>query len=244
MTHSITIRNVMQAKVLMLEQTIRGLQLEVQHAQHALEEAESSQRDLQTKLKEKDEQIQIIKHSLQNDTAPKETQSHQNEMHEPWQPSSDRLALHPELGSFLQKIAINNEVLVAISDKNYAFPGGMLDSWAKAVKRAGIQNAMVVALDDETRSNMEKIEMPAFRMDVAIPESQKDSGSNHAVSALKFRILTPFLELGYSVLLSDVDVVHLQNPFPHLVRDCDVEAMSDGWDRYTAYGFDDVAVSA
>ena len=38
------------------------------------------------------------------------------------------------------------------------------------------------------------------------------------------------------VLLSDVDIVTLRNPFPHLRRDCDVEAMSDGWDNATAYG--------
>ena len=38
------------------------------------------------------------------------------------------------------------------------------------------------------------------------------------------------------VLLSDVDIVTLRNPFPHLMRDCDVEAMSDGWDNATAYG--------
>ena len=45
-----------------------------------------------------------------------------------------------------------------------------------------------------------------------------------------------FLQLGYAVLLSDVDIVFLQNPFHHLVRDCDVESMSDGWDNATAYG--------
>ena len=67
-------------------------------------------------------------------------------------------------------------------------------------------------------------------------EAQKDVGSNHAVSGLKFRILRPILEMGFAVLLSDVDIVTLQNPFGHLHRDCDVEGMSDGWDNATAYG--------
>ena len=61
-------------------------------------------------------------------------------------------------------------------------------------------------------------------------------GENHAVSGLKFRILRRFLDLGYAVLLSDVDIVTLQNPFQFLARDCDVESMSDGWDNATAYG--------
>lgn len=43
-------------------------------------------------------------------------------------------------------------------------------------------------------------------------------------------------KLGYSVLLSDVDIVTLRNPFNHLYRDSDIEAMSDGWDNATAYG--------
>ena len=42
--------------------------------------------------------------------------------------------------------------------------------------------------------------------------------------------------MGFAVLLSDVDIVTLQDPFLHLHRDCDVEGMSDGWDNGTAYG--------
>lgn len=61
-------------------------------------------------------------------------------------------------------------------------------------------------------------------------------GENHAVSGLKFKILRRFLELGFAVFLSDVDIVTLQNPFNYLVRDSDVESMSDGWDNATAYG--------
>lgn len=45
-----------------------------------------------------------------------------------------------------------------------------------------------------------------------------------------------FLVLGYSVLLSDVDIVTLKDPFPHLHRDHDIEALSDGFDPRTAYG--------
>ena len=42
--------------------------------------------------------------------------------------------------------------------------------------------------------------------------------------------------LGYSPLLSDVDILTLKNPFEHLYRDEDVEALSDGFDPQTAYG--------
>lgn len=69
-----------------------------------------------------------------------------------------------------------------------------------------------------------------------VSDAQKNVGSNHAVSGLKFKILRHFLQLGYSVLLSDADIVTIQNPFDHLHRDSDVEGMSDGWDNATAYG--------
>lgn len=51
-----------------------------------------------------------------------------------------------------------------------------------------------------------------------VADSQKDTGSNHAVSALKFGIIRRFLELGWAVLLSDVDVCVLHDPFMHLYR--------------------------
>ncbi|PNH05073.1 hypothetical protein TSOC_008702 [Tetrabaena socialis] len=65
------------------------------------------------------------------------------------------------------------------------------------------------------------------------------SAGNDALAPLK-RGPPEFLTLGYSVLLSDVDIVTLQNPFDHLHRDEDVEALSDGYDEQTAYGWDDV----
>ena len=38
------------------------------------------------------------------------------------------------------------------------------------------------------------------------------------------------------MLLSDVDIIYMADPFQFLYRDTDVEGMSDGWDDATAYG--------
>ena len=43
-----------------------------------------------------------------------------------------------------------------------------------------------------------------------IDASQKGTGDNHAISALKFKVLQEFLELNWHVLLSDVDIITLQ----------------------------------
>lgn len=51
-----------------------------------------------------------------------------------------------------------------------------------------------------------------MRVSMQIPAAQAGNGDNHAVSALKFRMLRHFLQLGYSVLLSDV----VRRPAPSL----------------------------
>lgn len=168
----------------------------------------------------------------------------EGDRHTPWLPSPNHDTEQPELAQLLSSIAKSNEVMVAISNYNYARPGGMLDLWIDNVRQSGVTNAMVLALDEQTLDGVQQKGFPVYKMEVEIPESQKNSGSNHAVSALKFRILTHFLNLGYAVLLSDVDIITLQNPFDHLVRDSDVEAMSDGWDDGSAYGYNDVADDA
>lgn len=160
--------------------------------------------------------------------------------HSVWEPSAERDKEDAEFAKFLRGVAIDNEVLVAVSNANYAHKGGMLDVWMDGVKRSGVRNAMVVALDEETKRNVEERGMKAFLFEMEVPDSQKNNGGNHATSSMKFAILKRFMKLGYSVLLSDVDIVTLRNPFDDLVRDSDVECMSDGYDDQTAYGWDDV----
>ncbi|KAK9817003.1 hypothetical protein WJX72_008113 [[Myrmecia] bisecta] len=160
--------------------------------------------------------------------------------HTVWKPSPMRDQKDPQLASVLRKVAVNNEVLVAISDKNYAGANGMLQTWIENVQKAGVSNAMVVALDAATKQAAEHLHIAAHQMHLQISAAQKNVGANHAVSGLKFRVLRSFLNLGYSVLLSDVDIVTLQDPFAHLHRDSDIEGMSDGWDNATAYGYNDV----
>ena len=53
---------------------------------------------------------------------------------------------------------------------------------------------------------------------VQVDASQEGTGDNHAISALKFKILEEFLELNWHVLLSDVDIVTLQVNACSLIR--------------------------
>jgi arabinosyltransferase len=147
-------------------------------------------------------------------------------------------SINPKLAKILEQVAVKKELIVALANSNVR---ESLEMWFTNIKRVGISNYLVVALDDGIESFCKSKDVPVYRPD---PDESIDSigktGGNHAVSGLKFRILRQFLQLGYSVLLSDIDIIFFQNPFDHLYRDSDVESMSDGHNNMTAYGFNDV----
>lgn len=99
------------------------------------------------------------------------------------------------------------------------------------LQRLKITNFFVIAIDDKLAALLEKEGVPYWRTDAA---STADTAlSNHGISARKFQLIKEVLKLGYNLMLSDVDIVVLQNPFDHLVRDEDVEGLSDGFDPNT-----------
>ncbi|KMZ61444.1 hypothetical protein ZOSMA_52G00950 [Zostera marina] len=147
-------------------------------------------------------------------------------------------SVNPRLANLLQEISVGKELIVVLANSNVR---DMLVIFYENMKRLGIQNYLVVALDEHIETLCKSNGVPVYRRDRDEGiDSIGKHGGNHAVSGLKFRILREFLELGYAVLLSDVDIVYLQNPFHHLYRDSDVESMSDGYDNNTAYGYDHV----
>lgn len=152
-------------------------------------------------------------------------------------------SVNPKLAKILEEVAVNRELIVTLANSNVK---DMLEVWFTNIKRVGIPNYIVFALDEEIYSFCQSNDVPVYKKDVEEIKEDKNfesiarTGGNHAVSGLKFRILREFLQMGYSVLLSDVDIVYLQNPFEYLYRDSDVESMTDGHNNITAYGYDDV----
>jgi hypothetical protein len=132
----------------------------------------------------------------------------------------------------LGKVAVGRRVLAAVSNKNIFH---MLGLFVNGIKAANVSNAMVVALDDATDAWLAERSVPRYLKKLV---SRTGSTDNHATSGLKFKILVDFLSVGCSVLLSDVDVIWLADPFPFLYMDTDVEGMTDGWDGPTSYGYD------
>ncbi|KAI8462685.1 MAG: nucleotide-diphospho-sugar transferase-domain-containing protein [Monoraphidium minutum] len=149
--------------------------------------------------------------------------------------AAERLYLATNRADILNGIAPEREVLIGVSNKNPMLEG-MLDTWLEGVKQAGITNYVVVALDEETVAGMKERGVNHFFMPLKVSKAQADTGDNHSISALKFGILRKFLMVGWAVLLSDIDIAVLQNPFKFLYRDHDVEGQTDGFDKPGAYG--------
>lgn len=152
-------------------------------------------------------------------------------------------SVNPKLAKILEDVAVNRELIVTLANSNVK---DMLEVWFTNIKRVGIPNYLVFALDEEIYNLCQLNDVPVYKRGIEEIEEDENfesiakTGGNHAVSGLKFRILREFLQMGYSVLLSDVDIVYLQNPFKHLYRDSDVESMTDGHNNMTAYGYNDV----
>lgn len=142
------------------------------------------------------------------------------------------LSLQP-LCETLRRIAPRREVIAAVSNKNLVGKGGILEVYMHALEVAGVNNSLVVALDAPTG---DWLEAQGANYYLRALTSRTGSTDNHATSGLKFKVLVDFLSLGCSILLSDVDVIWLSDPFAPLYRDSDIEGMSDGWDEATAYG--------
>ena len=138
-----------------------------------------------------------------------------------------------KLCEVVKKVAINREVLVGVSNSNIFH---MLQLWIDGLQKTEITNYMIVALDERTAKWCEEHNAPYYLRSLT---SISGSTDNHATSGLKFEILKEFLKIGVNVLLSDVDIVWMRDPFKNdlLYRDTDVEGMSDGWDDRTTYGF-------
>lgn len=85
----------------------------------------------------------------------------------------------------------------------------MLGLFLDGLRAAGIRNGLVAALDAPTADFVRRQGGHAY---VRRLRSHTGSTDNHATSGLKFAVLLELVSVGASVLLSDVDVLWLQNP--------------------------------
>lgn len=139
------------------------------------------------------------------------------------------------LKPLLEKYAINKEILSAMVSGSYY--NSMLNKFLDSVKKQDIKNFFMICLDDAADKLMKSKGIPCWRVKPRITSKWNNPGT------WRFQLIREMNRLGYSVLISDVDVVFFQNPFNKLYRDKDVETMSDGVrDEYASGKFENVDV--
>ncbi|KAL1519284.1 hypothetical protein AB1Y20_022813 [Prymnesium parvum] len=132
-----------------------------------------------------------------------------------------------ELCAAVRRVALRREVLVAVCDSNVQ---PQLQVFVEATRKAAVSNLLVIALDQRLADWCDG-------HGVARWLRQDSARGSHKISAQKFKFIGTILSVGASVLVSDIDVVYIQDPFRFLYRDSDVEGTTDGWDAATAYGW-------
>uniref|UniRef100_A0A061R0L6 Nucleotide-diphospho-sugar transferase domain-containing protein n=2 Tax=Tetraselmis sp. GSL018 TaxID=582737 RepID=A0A061R0L6_9CHLO len=151
------------------------------------------------------------------------------------------------MAELLRRVSVDGEVMLALANgvmicRNTTIcwwnGGNILGSWLRTLRHAGITNYAIAVLDDETERYLreEEGETKFFRPALRSLESLKGSHPANQVSALKYGLVGQILRLGYGVLVADMDLVFLKNPFRHLHRDSDLESQTDGFTEPWAYG--------
>ena len=158
-----------------------------------------------------------------------------------WTETPDNRRLHDALSRIANArgevmVAIANDVMMCTNRKTCWWNGGnVLETFLKSVSRLRLTNVLVITLDDATESFCRGFAFePAWsanslRLELPVPTAQQGSRGANMISTLKYGLLRQALLMGFSILVVDLDLVWLKDPFNHLHRDADVEASTDGF---------------
>eukprot|EP00798_Chlamydomonas_sp_ICE-L_P007645 gene7645-801_t len=139
-------------------------------------------------------------------------------------------------GKLVQSSTRQNMVMLTDTADKHQSNHGISAMKFQLIKSNHGSSAMRFQLIKVSESAAGKLVQSSTRQNMGMLTDTADKHqSNHGISAMKFQLIKEFLVLNTAVLLSDVDILTLQNPFEHLYRDQDVESLSDGFDPQTAY---------
>jgi len=135
-------------------------------------------------------------------------------------------------------IALTNDVMMCTNRKTCWWNGGnILETFLEQARRVRLTNYVIVTLDDETETFCRNFGgVPSLRLELPVPTAQQNSRGANMISTLKYGLLKQSLLMGFSILVVDLDLVFLKNPFDHLYRDADIEASTDGFTHSWAQG--------
>jgi len=122
----------------------------------------------------------------------------------------------------VRRVAINNTLVVTWANAHYA---DFAANFVNHMRRLKITNFLVGAMDKELLDILQKDKvntwyMGSKGMDQNSVKADFGWGSPkfHKMGRDKIRLIRDFAKIGLDVLISDIDVVWLEDPFPYLAR--------------------------
>lgn len=135
-------------------------------------------------------------------------------------------------------LALANDVMMCSNRKTCWWNGGnIFETFLKGLRRIPVRNVVIVTLDDATHDFCRRFDtVGCLRLDLPVPTAQQGSRGANMISTLKYGMLRQALLMDFAILVVDLDLLFLKDPFEHLYRDADVEASTDGFSSSWAGG--------
>ncbi|XP_078433255.1 nucleotide-diphospho-sugar transferase family protein isoform X2 [Wolffia australiana] len=130
-----------------------------------------------------------------------------------------QVALPFSLESLLRIVADENKtVVLGIAGNNYR---DILMSWVCRLRHLSVSNFIVAAIDTDIYDFSVLQGLPVFKdpfapTEIGLKDCHFGTTCFQRVTKVKSRLVLHLLQMGYNVLLSDVDVYWFQNPLPFL----------------------------
>jgi len=120
--------------------------------------------------------------------------------------------LTPEL---VKKHLRDNVVMVTWANNHYY---DFVNNWVYNVKKLGITNFMVGAMDTELLKKLVDDDIPTFAMQSGLTVNDFGWGSPnfHKMGRKKIDLIRDFTLMGFDILVSDVDTVWMRDPIPYM----------------------------
>jgi len=143
-------------------------------------------------------------------------------------PKSDKPEDNQLTAELVDHYAEDNVVMVTWANNHYY---DFVSNWVRNVRKCGISNFMVGAMDNELLAQLVDVEVPTFAMQSGMITTDFGWGTPnfHKMGRKKIELIYLFTQMGFDILVSDVDTAWLRNPMPYMARfpQADVLTSSD-----------------
>ncbi|CAD5126328.1 DgyrCDS14478 [Dimorphilus gyrociliatus] len=140
------------------------------------------------------------------------------------------------LQSMVEKYAIDNTILLAITDKGYLELA--LNFYKFSIEKHSIKNFLFVCIQKVTHQRLNKLKIPNvlyMNDNRGNEESLYGSSDYKWKTHVKTKVILDVLRMGYQVVITDVDIAFLKNPLKEFqCPQCDIEATMDGHNIYNS----------